>query len=283
MRPACAELIKGILPTLALKIFLILVPVLLGLTSRYVVGHLSEARVDFDVGRKYFIFQFVVVFLVCKTRSSRIVRCVDCTLAASKCATTSTSADQPFSHNSSSSCPTRPTGLRTCRAQPDTVTRARAMQFTTIIGAASAGSSACPSDAPAGAPAKPSQFPILDLMKQFGSCPSHVIDVLGKSIPQSVRYRARSSFMGVSFKFLWTHGDKMVLAPVPHAVSTSLSGAWICCASALNTCLLAAELIPHAVSVVACECRSGYRCQPSRCAHPARAVYAYSGVGQQHV
>ena len=124
-----AELIKGILPTLALQIFLAVVPIVLGLVSRYLAGNLSESRVDFDVGTKYFIFQFVVVFV-----------------------------------------------------------------FTTIIGAASAGSGACPTGdaeadaaAAAAAQSKQSQFPIVDLLKQLGTCPGHVVDTLGKSIPQQVR------------------------------------------------------------------------------------------------
>jgi Calcium-dependent channel, 7TM region, putative phosphate len=54
--------LPGILPTLGLKIFLALVPIVLTLTSVIVAGLPSESAVDFDVGRKFFLFQFVIVF-----------------------------------------------------------------------------------------------------------------------------------------------------------------------------------------------------------------------------
>jgi hypothetical protein len=59
-----AEVLPGILPTIGLKIFLALMPLVLRFTSQFVAGLHSESAVDFDVGRKFFIFQFVVVFLL---------------------------------------------------------------------------------------------------------------------------------------------------------------------------------------------------------------------------
>ena len=40
-----------------------MVPIILKLDARLVTGHLSWSAVDFDVGKKYYVFQFVVVFL----------------------------------------------------------------------------------------------------------------------------------------------------------------------------------------------------------------------------
>lgn len=51
------------MPTLGLKIFLALIPIVLTLSAVMVAGLPSESAVDFDVGRKFFLFQFVVVFL----------------------------------------------------------------------------------------------------------------------------------------------------------------------------------------------------------------------------
>ena len=62
-RVVVAELIKGMLPTLGLKIFLAVVPIVLRLVSRFIAGNYSESRVDFDVGRKYYFFQFVVIYV----------------------------------------------------------------------------------------------------------------------------------------------------------------------------------------------------------------------------
>ena len=59
----CAEILPGILPTLGLKIFLALIPIVLTMSAKIVAALPSESVVDFDVGRKFFLFQFVVVFL----------------------------------------------------------------------------------------------------------------------------------------------------------------------------------------------------------------------------
>lgn len=59
----CAEIIQGLLPTLGLKIFLALVPIVLKIVSNLVTGNLSKSAIDFEVGQKYYFFQFVVVFL----------------------------------------------------------------------------------------------------------------------------------------------------------------------------------------------------------------------------
>lgn len=58
-----AEVLPGILPTLGLKIFLALVPIVLTMAAVLVAALPSESAVDFDVGRKFYLFQFVVVFL----------------------------------------------------------------------------------------------------------------------------------------------------------------------------------------------------------------------------
>ena len=63
LRPPHAALLKSILPTLAFKIFLILVPVMLRWSERNVAGLPSKSAVDFGVGRKYFVFQLIVVWL----------------------------------------------------------------------------------------------------------------------------------------------------------------------------------------------------------------------------
>ena len=52
-----AEFISGFLPTAGLKIVLAVVPIFLRLMSNYVAGHYSWAHIDFDVGRKYYVFQ----------------------------------------------------------------------------------------------------------------------------------------------------------------------------------------------------------------------------------
>jgi hypothetical protein len=57
------ELIKGFLPTAGLKIVLILVPIVLRLASNLLTRNYSHALIDFDVGRKYYIFQMFVVFV----------------------------------------------------------------------------------------------------------------------------------------------------------------------------------------------------------------------------
>lgn len=57
------SLIAGILPGLALTIFLALVPKLLRLINK-VQGMYSEAGVDFEVGRKYYIFLYTQVFVI---------------------------------------------------------------------------------------------------------------------------------------------------------------------------------------------------------------------------
>ena len=58
-----ADIIKGILPGLALVICLILVPIVLKLVAEKVEGLPSRSGVDFDLGRKFFLFVFVIVFL----------------------------------------------------------------------------------------------------------------------------------------------------------------------------------------------------------------------------
>jgi len=58
-----AALLKSILPTLAFKLFLMLVPMLLRWSERNVAGLPSKSAVDFGVGRKYFLFQLIVVWL----------------------------------------------------------------------------------------------------------------------------------------------------------------------------------------------------------------------------
>jgi hypothetical protein len=57
------DVLPGIIPTLGLKIFLALVPIVLTMSSVLVAALPSESAVDFDVGRKFHLFQFVVVFL----------------------------------------------------------------------------------------------------------------------------------------------------------------------------------------------------------------------------
>jgi hypothetical protein len=55
--------IQGLLPTLGLRIFLAIVPIILKVAAIFISGHLSKSAIDFEVGRKYYFFQFVVVFL----------------------------------------------------------------------------------------------------------------------------------------------------------------------------------------------------------------------------
>jgi hypothetical protein len=57
------DVLPGIIPTLGLKIFLALVPIVLTMSSVLVAALPSKSAVDFDVGRKFHLFQFVVVFL----------------------------------------------------------------------------------------------------------------------------------------------------------------------------------------------------------------------------
>lgn len=56
-------MLPGILPTLGLKIFLLLVPIVLNLSAIYLEGLPSFSAVDYAVARKYYIFQFIVVFV----------------------------------------------------------------------------------------------------------------------------------------------------------------------------------------------------------------------------
>ena len=58
-----AELIKGVLPTLALTICLLLVPVILKLIATKVERLPAQSAVDFDLGKKFFFFMFFIVFL----------------------------------------------------------------------------------------------------------------------------------------------------------------------------------------------------------------------------
>ena len=58
-----AGLLQGVVPTLAFKVFLVIVPSILRWTAMHVSAFPSKSDVDFEVGRKYYIFQFVTVFL----------------------------------------------------------------------------------------------------------------------------------------------------------------------------------------------------------------------------
>eukprot|EP01025_Chloroclados_australasicus_P044560 TRINITY_DN4839_c0_g1_i1.p1 TRINITY_DN4839_c0_g1~~TRINITY_DN4839_c0_g1_i1.p1 ORF type:complete len:864 (-),score=85.35 TRINITY_DN4839_c0_g1_i1:389-2929(-) len=56
------NVLQGIVPGLALKIFLILVPVIIAALNRF-AGTVSQSGVDFGVVRKYYYFQVLVVYL----------------------------------------------------------------------------------------------------------------------------------------------------------------------------------------------------------------------------
>lgn len=56
MSALCAGLIQGILPGLALIIFMALVPMFLKMINN-LQGVYSHSMMDFEVGRKFFIFQ----------------------------------------------------------------------------------------------------------------------------------------------------------------------------------------------------------------------------------
>jgi hypothetical protein len=59
-RSVPTALIVGVLPTLALTICLIFVPIVLKLVAEKVEGLPSRSAVDFDVGIKFFLFTFVI-------------------------------------------------------------------------------------------------------------------------------------------------------------------------------------------------------------------------------
>lgn len=58
-----AEVLPGILPTLGLKIFLALVPIVLRLSALFIEGLPSFSAVDYAVAKRFYIFQFIVVFV----------------------------------------------------------------------------------------------------------------------------------------------------------------------------------------------------------------------------
>lgn len=59
----CADLLKTIMPTLALTIILAIMPIVLKLVAAKIEMQPSLSAVDFSLGQKYFIFQFFVVFI----------------------------------------------------------------------------------------------------------------------------------------------------------------------------------------------------------------------------
>ncbi|KAK9811621.1 hypothetical protein WJX72_007134 [[Myrmecia] bisecta] len=59
--PLISDFFKAILPSLVLRIFLAILPLLLAFMNRR-QGMISESQVDFGVVRKYFIFQVITVF-----------------------------------------------------------------------------------------------------------------------------------------------------------------------------------------------------------------------------
>lgn len=61
--PFVRSLLVGILPGLVLKIFLAILPMLLAIMNRF-AGMVSISQIDFGVVERYFIFQFLTVFLV---------------------------------------------------------------------------------------------------------------------------------------------------------------------------------------------------------------------------
>eukprot|EP00892_Ulva_mutabilis_P005047 jgi/Ulvmu1/2914/UM147_0012.1 len=61
--PVVAQVLPGILPTLGLKIFLALVPIVLRLSAMHIEGQPSFSAVDYAVAKKFYIFQFIVVFV----------------------------------------------------------------------------------------------------------------------------------------------------------------------------------------------------------------------------
>lgn len=61
--PVVAQVLPGILPTLGLKIFLALVPIVLRLSALFIEGLPSFSAVDYAVAKRFYIFQFIVVFV----------------------------------------------------------------------------------------------------------------------------------------------------------------------------------------------------------------------------
>lgn len=58
-----ADLLKTIMPTLALTIILAVMPIVLKLVAAKIEKQPSLSAVDFSLGQKYYIFQFFVVFV----------------------------------------------------------------------------------------------------------------------------------------------------------------------------------------------------------------------------
>ena len=63
MWPPHAVLLKNVLPALAFRIFLMLVPVLLFYIGRHISRLPAKSTIDFEVGRRFYIFQVVIVYL----------------------------------------------------------------------------------------------------------------------------------------------------------------------------------------------------------------------------
>lgn len=58
----CADIIKGVMPTLALVIILAIMPMIIKMMAEKIEKQPTKSAVDFSLGTKYYCFQFFIIF-----------------------------------------------------------------------------------------------------------------------------------------------------------------------------------------------------------------------------